>query len=52
MAHREQGPDRFIGVRDVVSAWVFCAALLMALVMASACDPTVHGGFRAAAELR
>ena len=52
MTRSEKSPERFAGVRDVVSAWVIFAVLMMALVMASAIDFTVHEGVRAIAELR
>ena len=52
MTRSEKSPERFAGVRDVVSAWVIFAVLLIALVMASAFDSTVHESFRAITELR
>jgi hypothetical protein len=52
MTRGEKRPERFAGGRDVVSAWVIFAVLLIALVMASAFDSTVHEGMRAIAELR
>ncbi len=52
MTRGEKSPERFAGVRDVVSAWVIFAVLMMALVMASAIDSTVHEGVQAIAELR
>ena len=51
MAGGEKRPERSAGVRDVVSAWIVFAVLLLALVMASAFDFTAHEGVQTIAEL-
>lgn len=52
MTRGEKSPEGSPSFRDVISAWVIFAVLLMALVMAPAVESTLNEGLRAIAELR
>lgn len=52
MTRSETRPERSTGGRDVISAWIVVAVLLMALALVPAFNSVVSEGARAIAELR
>ena len=52
MKRGEKKPERWFGVRDVVSAWAIFAVLFLGLVAASVFEPSLSESLRAIAELR
>ena len=52
MKRGEKKPERWFGVRDVVSAWAIFAVLFLGLVVVSFFEPSLPESLRAIAELR